>query len=81
MKIKIICDEDPIRVHHDPLNILYNKKANAIEIIDPDTNEINETFLLVKKELAWKSCTNNSNYEEIHALFWVKSSPTQVENN
>lgn len=81
MKIKIICNTDPIRVYHDPLDIFYNKKESTLELRNPKTHKIDETFHVLKKQLSWQSCADNSDYEEIHAIFYVKFPILQLEND
>jgi len=72
MKIIIIYQGKPIRIHHDPREIIYNKEENKVEVPDSDIG-VTEKFSVEKRTLDWVPVTKDSKYEEVHAIFYVKS--------
>ena len=66
MKIKIIQNGEPIKVFHESYELIYSRKAKTVKII-----ESGDIFLVEKRELGWKTCTTDDEFEEIHAIFYV----------
>ena len=70
LKIKIISQGDqPIRVYHDPRDVIYNKEEKTATV-----SETNEKFVIEKRDLVWVSCPNDPRIEEIHVILYVKNS-------
>ena len=66
MKIKIIKNDVPIRVHHHPEEVIYDSKNNVVKVG-------NETFPIQCVKVGLESCSANPDLKEIHAIFTVKS--------
>jgi hypothetical protein len=51
--MKILIDNgSPLRVYHNPRDVIIHPKTNTVEIFSSDGTTL-ETFVLVKKKLEW----------------------------